>query len=252
MRRRVLTVVGGAVVTALLALAVLIAPVPYVVTDEGPTVDVLGSYEGTEVIRVDGVPPSVATGQLRMTTIRAEADVTLRQAVATWFADDKALVPDEAVFPPGLTERQVEQRNTAQFRTSQASAATAAARQLGRPVDATIRLDEIGGPSAGLMFALGIVDKVRPEDLTGGRIIAGTGTIDDAGTVGPIGGIPHKLRGAASADATFFLVPRANCAEAVRNAVPGLTTIAVGTLAEAVAALTTLAGGSVPKPCPVG
>jgi PDZ domain-containing protein len=159
-------------------------------------------------------------------------------------------VPEEAVYPPGLTTEQVEQHNLAQFRTSQAGAVAAAAGQLGRPVRADIRLDEIGGPSAGLMFALGIVDKASPEDLTGGRVIAGTGTIDDAGTVGPIGGIPQKLLGAGAAGATFFLVPDANCAEAVRNAVPGLATIAVGTLAEAVAALRTLAGGGVPQPCP--
>ena len=84
-----------------------------------------------------------------------------------------------------------------------------------------IDLDEIGGPSAGLMFTLGIIDKLKPEDLTGGKIIAGTGTIDDEGEVGPIGGIPQKLVGAKDAGAQLFLVPTGNCAEALRNAVPG-------------------------------
>ena len=64
-----------------------------------------------------------------------------------------------------------------------------------------IDLDDIGGPSAGLMFALGIIDKLEPEDLTGGKVIAGTGTIDDEGNVGPIGGIPQKLVGAKDAGA---------------------------------------------------
>ena len=64
------------------------------------------------------------------------------------------------------------------------------------PFTLKIDLDDIGGPSAGLMFTLGIIDKLKPEDLTGGKVIAGTGTIDDEGNVGPIGGIPQKLVGA--------------------------------------------------------
>ena len=71
------------------------------------------------------------------------------------------------------------------------------------------------------MFALGIIDKLGAEDLTGGKVIAGTGTIDDAGEVGPIGGIPQKLVGAKDAGAVAFLVPADNCDEAVDNAVPG-------------------------------
>ena len=71
-----------------------------------------------------------------------------------------------------------------------------------------IPIENIGGPSAGLMLTLGIIDKVKPEDLTGGKIIAGTGTIDDDGNVGPIGGVPQKLVGAKDAGATFFLTPR--------------------------------------------
>ena len=69
------------------------------------------------------------------------------------------------------------------------------------------------------MFTLGIIDKLKPEDLTGGKIIAGTGTIDDEGNVGPIGGIPQKLVGAKDAGAKVFLVPDDNCAEA-RRATP--------------------------------
>ena len=68
------------------------------------------------------------------------------------------------------------------------------------------------------MFALGIVDKLTPGSLTGGAHVAGTGTIDDAGHVGTIGGIPQKMIGARNAGATVFLVPPGNCAEALRNA----------------------------------
>jgi PDZ domain-containing protein len=108
------------------------------------------------------------------------------------------------------------------------------------PFDVTFDLDRIGGPSAGLMFALGIIDKLEPADLTGGKIIAGTGTIDDDGHVGAIGGIPQKLIGAKDARATAFLTPADNCAEALANAQPGLTLVKVATLDEALAALQAL------------
>jgi Lon-like protease len=87
-------------------------------------------------------------------------------------------------------------------------------------------------------------------DLTGGKIIAGTGTIDDDGDVGPIGGIPQKLVGAKKAHAQLFLVPAGNCAEALRNAVPGLPMAEVATVDDALAALRTFAAGGTPRACP--
>jgi PDZ domain-containing protein len=104
------------------------------------------------------------------------------------------------------------------------------------PFEVTIRLDDVGGPSAGMMFALGIIEKLGPESLTRGRTIAGTGTIDDDGKVGPIGGIAEKLRGARAKGATLFLAPKANCAE-ITSIPEGLRVTPVSTLAEAVAAL---------------
>ncbi len=90
--------------------------------------------------------------------------------------------------------------------------------------------NQIGGPSAGLMFALGIMDKVGPTDLTNGRFIAGTGTIDPTGKVGPIGGIQLKMIAARRAGATIFLAPAGNCGD-VRGAIPdGLQVIRVNTL----------------------
>jgi PDZ domain-containing protein len=99
------------------------------------------------------------------------------------------------------------------------------------------------------MFTLGIIDKLRPADLTGGKIIAGTGTIDDDGNVGPIGGIPQKLVGAKNAGAKLFLVPKDNCAEALNNAVPGLPMAEVATVGDALTALQTFTSGGTPKPC---
>jgi PDZ domain-containing protein len=97
------------------------------------------------------------------------------------------------------------------------------------------------------MFALGILDKLGPDDLTGGKFIAGTGTIDVTGDVGPIGGIPLKLIAAKDKGASDFLVPSGNCAEASRNPPSGLTLIKVDTLTGAVNALEALKAG---KPTP--
>ncbi|MGY2702548.1 YlbL family protein [Nocardioides sp. HB32] len=84
------------------------------------------------------------------------------------------------------------------------------------PVDVTININPgIGGPSAGLMFSLGIYDTLTPGSLTGGETVAGTGTMDATGTVGPIGGIQQKIVGARDAGAQLFLVPPDNCEDAL-------------------------------------
>ncbi|MEU7578065.1 PDZ domain-containing protein [Streptomyces sp. NPDC041068] len=105
------------------------------------------------------------------------------------------------------------------------------------PFTIDIKLADVGGPSAGLMFALGIVDKLTPEDLTGGKFIAGTGTITDDGKVGPIGGIEMKTVGAREKGAEYFLTPKANCAAASSDVPDGLTLVKVNTIDDAVKSL---------------
>lgn len=117
------------------------------------------------------------------------------------------------------------------------------------PVKVVISLRDVGGPSAGMMFALGILDKLGPESLTGGRNIAGTGEITSDGTVGPIGGIAEKLIGARRRGATTFLVPAQNCAAAKVHPPAGLRLVRVETLKGALAELATLRAGAVPTPC---
>jgi PDZ domain-containing protein len=118
------------------------------------------------------------------------------------------------------------------------------------PVKIKLQLSDVGGPSGGMMFALGIIDKLTPGQLTGGKHIAGTGTIDAAGNVGPIGGIRHKLFGAARAGATLFLAPDSNCDEVVGHVPAGLTVIKVSTLAEAQADLEKISTGTNPATLP--
>lgn len=117
------------------------------------------------------------------------------------------------------------------------------------PFAIDIALDNVGGPSAGLLFALGIIDKLGPASITGGRYIAGTGTIDAAGTVGAIGGIPQKLLASRDKGAVAFLVPKDNCAEAVANAPDGLALIQVATLDDALAGLMALREDRLPVLC---
>ncbi len=115
------------------------------------------------------------------------------------------------------------------------------------PFRVDLQLEGIGGPSAGLMFSLGIIDKISSHDLTHGRFIAGTGTIDPSGAVGQIGGISLKMIAAHRAGATVFLAPAGNCADVRGNIPSGLDVIKVATLHEAITDLDTLAqGGPVP------
>jgi PDZ domain-containing protein len=340
MRRRGVTVILGALITALLAIGVMAVPMPYVVLKPGPTVNTLGSDNGKEVIQVTKAETSTSKGELRLTTVGVQNDVELVWAIRGWFSHEQAVVPRDVIYPPNQTEKEVEEQNQQEFQSSQTSAETVALRELGYPVrtvvskvtadgpsagklqpddvvtsvdgtavtsmeklqqlvqakpagtaltvgytrngkadtarittradeqgtprvgvvieqiqphpfDVNIDLAEIGGPSAGLMFALGIIDKLKPQDLTGGKIIAGTGTIDYEGNVGPIGGIPQKLVGAKDAGAQLFLVPSGNCAEALRNAVAGLPMAEVATVDDALTALQTFTTGGTPRPCSV-
>jgi PDZ domain-containing protein len=100
------------------------------------------------------------------------------------------------------------------------------------PLKVTIDSGDIQGPSAGLMFALSIVNRLSPVDLTHGHKIAGTGTIDLFGNVGPIGGVKQKVIGARQAGAQYFFVPVDNYAEA-RPYAQGITLIRVNTLQQA-------------------
>jgi PDZ domain-containing protein len=107
------------------------------------------------------------------------------------------------------------------------------------PFDVTIRSGDVGGPSAGLMWALALVDLLDPGDLIGGRTIAGTGAIDLEGRVQPVGGVGHKVVAAARAGAEVFLVPIDNLSEA-RAAGADIRLVAVSTVEEAIRDLESL------------
>lgn len=337
MRRRGVTVLSGAILLALLLGLIVAVPVPYVELGPGPTVDTLGQRDDKPVITITGTPTSKSTGQLRMVTVNLTDHLTLIEGLRSWWSDDYAVVPRELVYPPDQTEKEVDQRNEADFKDSQDSAITAALVRLGYPTqvsvtklsdglpaagvlavgdviisldgtpiatketltelvtakpagtprvvvyrrgDAThtvtlaavdnggrprfgvevkdvpphpfevkLQLQGIVGPSAGLMFALGITDLLTAEDLTGGLVVAGTGTIDNAGKVGPVGGVPQKVVAAKAVGAKAFLTPADNCAEALANAQPGLLLARVATLDDALEALAALRQQRTPVLC---
>jgi Lon-like protease len=115
------------------------------------------------------------------------------------------------------------------------------------PVPVSIDTENIGGPSAGLMFALSIYDRLTPGDLTDGQRIAGTGQITEDGTVVPIGGIGEKIVGAKRHGATMFLLPRGNCPEARQHPPAGLRLIPVSNVSDAIAFLQSKPGDPAPR-----
>ena len=114
-----------------------------------------------------------------------------------------------------------------------------------------VTVKDVGGPSAGLIFALGIIDKLTPGDLTGGKAIAGSGTITPDGAVGSIGGVRQKMAGAKREGVGLFLLPERNCREAVGHVPDGLDAVPVGTIAEAAGVIADWVAGKPVQGCPV-
>jgi PDZ domain-containing protein len=244
-------------VVALLATAAF-APLPFSVAQPGMTANVLGENKGSQVITVSGAPARRTSGQLRMVTIEAtgpDATVTLGDVIGNWFRTDRAVMPRDAVYPSGENVKEIEQHNEAQMKQSQDAATQAALKYLGLSADkvkVTLKLADVGGPSAGLLFTLGIIDKLHGDgsggDLTGGRTVAGTGTIDASGKIGAVGGVALKTQAARRDGATVFLVPKAECTDAKAELPKGLRLIPVTTLKSAVDSLEALEKGKGPVP----
>ncbi|MEU9300419.1 S16 family serine protease [Streptomyces sp. NPDC048269] len=258
LRRSAALAVCAVPVLGLFAVAVF-APLPFVVAQPGLTADVLGERDGKAVIAVSGAPARQTTGQLRMTTIQAtgpSTTVNLPELLDNWFDASRAVLPKEAVYSSGGTDKEIEQHNLEEMAKSQSTAAQAALGYLRKdPKDVKVELNlaDVGGPSAGLLFSLGIVDKLDGDgsggDLTGGRTIAGTGTIDADGAVGAVGGVALKTQAARRDGASVFLVPKAECSDARSELPDGLQLVPVTSLTDAVDALRALNRGEPAPSC---
>lgn len=340
--RRGWTLVVSAVLVVAFALLGTFVQVPYVALGPGPTYDTIGQHDGEPVVNVSGEETYPTDGELRMTTVSLNDEVTLFGALGLWASGRYALAPREDYFKPGETDEEVKRENVEQFQNSQSNAEVAALRRLGYPVkvlakevvadspadhvlaagdellnvngtkiteaedvrtaladtrpgetvsltiqqegkpertesvtlaqhedpqqkqgflglvpvdradvpfDVNIALEDVGGPSAGLIFALAITDRLTPGSLVDGEHIAGTGEISATGQVGAIGGISFKVVAAREAGATTFLVPARNCAEAAAAAPDGLTLVKVGNLDEALSALEDIRAGRTAPSC---
>ncbi|MGH3678624.1 MAG: YlbL family protein [Mycobacterium sp.] len=117
------------------------------------------------------------------------------------------------------------------------------------PFTIDFNLANIGGPSAGLVFSLAVIDKLTTGELSGSKFVAGTGTINAEGKVGSIGGITHKIVAAQEAGATVFLVPAKNCDEAKSARDNGMDLIKIDDLAQAVDALKAVSAGGEASRC---
>jgi PDZ domain-containing protein len=315
-------------------------PSPWVIEQPGPVFNTLGTVQHDEkdvpMIDIQGAETYDTAGSLDMLTVQVNGTPDQRpswfEVAMSWFDPSRAVVPLEAVYPPGVTTEQRSEQNATLMVDSQQDAVAAALSELGYtypqhlavgsvakgspaenvlkvdddlvsvngetvddlesvrtaisangadkpasidivrggvpmtievtpieqkdaagetqtvigigtrmvydfPIDVTIQLDNVGGPSAGMMFALGIIDKLTPGELNGGADVAGTGTITESGEVGAIGGIRQKLFAARDDGATIFLAPSANCDEVVGHVPDGIRVFSVSTLNDSMAVL---------------
>lgn len=191
------------------------------------------------------VPKGPADGKLRVDDRIIDIDGT---AVADTQALRKVLKPHKPGDEVTVTVQRGGQRLTQQVKLgavpddpSRAQLGIIATMVAADPnTNIRFNVGDIGGPSAGLMLTLSVIDEMTPGNLSRGKFIAGTGTIDPSGKVGEIGGIPHKIQAARDAGATVFLVPAGNCSAAVDGAPDGIELIKVENLTGAMNALATL------------
>lgn len=238
-----------------------IAPLPFAIVLPGEAQNI---FKGVITIKdLDSYP---ATGRIDLMSIRVTNPDTWifgPELIYSWISAERAVYPKSAIYPPGTSAKAESKQAKADMVGSQSKAITAAVNYLQSHPEilaplsasgssdqkiATARADaldskkikfkvgETGGPSGGLVFAIGLVELLTEKDLMQGRHIAGTGTISDRGVVGPIGGINEKILSAKKVGATIFFAPVGN-AEEIAKTPQGIKVITVATLAQAVSYL---------------
>ena len=240
-------------IAVVLSVVVLCLPSAYSVQWPGPTLNVLGDSGGQPVVKISGASTYQDTGKLLLTTVSANGvpGYPVSNAEVIWglLDSERVVKPREAVVPVGQTTKEYQAETLKDMTSSQdkaVKAATSVLEEQGVDVSTlkvSMHVDDIGGPSAGMMYALGLIDELTPENESGGKTIAGTGTINVKGEVGAIGGIRLKMLGAKRDGATWFLAPKSNCDEVVGHVPSGLRDVQVSNLNEAYDALVAIGEG---------
>lgn len=265
------------IIAVAVAILALMLPSAYVIEEPGPTQDVLSDINGLKIIDIENsetkkseiekseikkseIKDSKKTGKLLLVTVGTSGvpgyETTTFNAIKAWLNPERTLDPREAIVPIGQTEDQYEKESNEEMTSSQDSAIKAAkieAKKLGLSTTnkkISLHIEDIGGPSAGMIYSLGILNKINKYDITGGKTIAGTGTIDEKGNVGAIGGIQLKMLGAKRDGATWFLSPESNCDEVAGHIPSGLRVVKVATLDDAWKALEAIRSGKNVKNLP--
>ena len=224
-------------------------PLPYVYVAPGPAFNVLGEFEDSEIISISPTPSGASLGSIDLLTVSQygspKMTPTFLELLIALFSEDKAIYPIEAVYPSGVSEEEMDRRQTKFFEDSKQAAITAAFSELpiglASDYEVTLELEKVGGPSGGLAFAMGIVDKFSPESITGGKRFAVTGTINADGTVGAIGGIRQKVFTAIASGDRFMIIPVANCQQAMTVNQSKVQIVPVTSLKEALLAMEKIA-----------
>ena len=234
------------IILALFAALALIAPLPYVIILPGQAQDIFD-----KLITIKDQKSYPANGRIDLMSIRVtnpNSWLIGPEIIYAWIRADEAVYPRSAIYAPGTTQKSEDKKAKADMTNSQDTAKTAALSFLRLHPEYGVSADDLhikniafdvkktGGPSGGMIFAIGVIELLTERDLLQGRHIAGTGTISTDGKVGPIGGINEKILAAHKAGATLFLAPAGNSADIAR--VPaGIKVVIVATLAEAISAL---------------
>ena len=244
------------VVTAVLGIffaLATIAPLPFAIVLPGQAQNIFKN-----VITIKDLDNYPATGRIDLMSIRVTNPDTWifgPELIYSWISSERSVYPKSAIYPPGTSTKEESKQAKADMVGSQDKAITAAINYLQlhpevmgvgsqgvARADAldekkiTFKVSKTGGPSGGLVFSIGLVELLTEKDLMQGRHIAGTGTIDNRGVVGPIGGINEKILSAKKVGATVFFAPVGN-AEEIANTPDGIKVITVATLAQAISYL---------------
>lgn len=233
-------------VLALFFTLALVAPLPFAIVLPGSAQNIF-----EKIITIKNQRTYPASGRLDLMSVRVTNPnnwIIGPEVLYSWIRSDEAVYPRAAIFPSGTTNESEQKSATADMVNSQNSAVGAALNFLkANPVfgvkqneliakNISFDVERTGGPSGGMIFAIGLIELLTPRDFLHGRHVAGTGTISINGNIGPIGGINEKIRAAKSAGAQIFLAPEGNRNEL--NTIPqGIKVIIVSNLSDAISAL---------------